>query len=206
MSTLAINTFPSCLATTFSNLGPRILQGPHHLMEKEERGCQRRQAQQRLWKACWYDSAFTTIVVLLKSQPGNTVPEPRLKRNVSLTKALSTRFCLCVCGAAGGGDGEGKKRSPFSIHSAFDLILITPKSAPPALAVLLPPLLGPSSLPCVLAGGYAQSRDLRNTKLPQSGCHCRVQGSQPTLKSVYASHRAKDFPSALTAGFTEIPL
>lgn len=42
MSTLAISTFPSCLATSFSNLGPRILQGPHHLMEQEKRGDIRR--------------------------------------------------------------------------------------------------------------------------------------------------------------------
>lgn len=31
MSTLAMATRPFCLATAFSSLGPRILQGPHHL-------------------------------------------------------------------------------------------------------------------------------------------------------------------------------
>lgn len=35
ISTLAITTFPCCLATAFSNLGPRILHGPHHLRRGE---------------------------------------------------------------------------------------------------------------------------------------------------------------------------
>lgn len=37
ISTLAITTFPCCLATTFSNLGPRILHGPHHLRRGERK-------------------------------------------------------------------------------------------------------------------------------------------------------------------------
>lgn len=66
------------------------------------------------------------------------------------------------------GEAEWKKRSPFSIHGAFDVILITPQSALPALVVLLPPLLGRSSLPCFASSLVRTCRavTLLTTKLP----------------------------------------
>lgn len=36
MSTFAMATRPFCFATAFSSLGPRILQGPHHLKKKKQ--------------------------------------------------------------------------------------------------------------------------------------------------------------------------
>lgn len=37
MSTFAMATRPFCFATAFSNLGPRILQGPHHLKNTKQK-------------------------------------------------------------------------------------------------------------------------------------------------------------------------
>lgn len=96
MSTLAISTFPSCLATIFSNLGPRILQGPHHLMRKERAHERSHVQQQQPWKVCWYATAFNAIAVPFESQPGNN-SQNTAQEKVSLTKELSKGFSsLCV--------------------------------------------------------------------------------------------------------------
>lgn len=53
MSTLAISTLPFCFATIFSSLGPRILQGPHHLQVKKRtlslQSGKQQQQQARRW-------------------------------------------------------------------------------------------------------------------------------------------------------------
>lgn len=109
-------------------------------------------------------------------------------------------FCLGLC------DGGPSGRRGH--HSAFAVLLMSFRSYCSLLCQpwwsSCPCFLALHHYLCILAGMYVQSCDPADHKAALE--RVSLPGSLPTLKLVYADHQITDFPSALTAGFTEIPL
>lgn len=79
MSTFAMATRPFCFATAFSNLGPRILQGPHHLKMNT-----RQTSRRLLFKAVYAYSHKCTYIQIWKGTKPTSFPLQRFGKYLAV--------------------------------------------------------------------------------------------------------------------------